>query len=107
MGEKKRIAIATILSMSPQILVIDEPTANLDPRGKWELIELLQGLPMTKIVASHDLEMVEALCERTIVLDEGRVVADGLTRSIMSDISLLEAHGLARTTKVGNKPLVS
>lgn len=94
-GEKKRIAIATILSMSPEVLVIDEPTANLDPRGKWELIELLRGLPMTKIVASHDLEMVEALCERTIVLDEGRVVADDVASVIMSNTALLERHGLA------------
>jgi len=94
-GEKKRIAIATILSMSPEILVIDEPTANLDPRSKWELIELLKGFPMTKIVASHDLEMVEALCERTIVLDEGKIVADDATPSIMSNAALLEAHGLA------------
>jgi len=97
-GEKKRIAIATILSMDPEVLVIDEPTANLDPRGKWALIELLKGLPMTKIVASHDLEMVEALCERTIVLDEGKVVADDSTSSIMSNITLLENHGLAKNT---------
>lgn len=94
-GEKKRIAIATILSMSPKILVIDEPTANLDPRAKWELIELLKGLPMTKIVASHDLEMVEALCERIIVIDEGKVVADDSASRIMSNTALLKAHGLA------------
>ena len=94
-GEKKRIAIATILSMNPEILVIDEPTANLDPRAKWELIELLRGLPVTKIVASHDLELVEALCQRIILLDEGKVIANGSTQSIMSNSSLLEAHGLA------------
>lgn len=94
-GEKKRIAIATILSMSPEILVVDEPTANLDPRGKWELIELLKGLEVTKIVASHDLELVKALCERTIILDEGRVVADDATSLIMSNNTLLEKHGLA------------
>lgn len=94
-GEKKRIAIATILSMKPEILVIDEPTANLDPRAKWELIELLRGLPITKIVASHDLELVEALCQRIILLDEGKVIANGSTQSIMSNAPLLEAHGLA------------
>ena len=98
-GEKKRIAIATILSMSPEILVIDEPTANLDPRAKGELTELLKALSMTKIVASHDLEMVAALCERTIVLDGGRVVAADATSLIMSNIALLERHGLARTTE--------
>ena len=94
-GEKKRISIATILSMSPEILVIDEPTANLDPRAKWELIELVAGLPMTKIVASHDLEMVAALCERTIVLDKGKIAADDATSNIMSNTPLLQRHGLA------------
>lgn len=99
-GEKKRIAIATILSMSPEILVLDEPTANLDPRAKWELIELIKGLPMTKIVASHDLEMVAALCQRTIILDSGAIVADGSTPSIMSNAPLLERYGLAPTPRL-------
>jgi len=102
-GEKKRIAIATILSMSPEILVIDEPTSNLDPRAKWELIELLKGLEMTKIVASHDLELVKALCERTILLDEGKVVADDSTRRIMSNAPLLQAHGLAPPGIIGSQ----
>lgn len=99
-GEKKRIAIATILSMRPEILVIDEPTANLDPRAKWELVKLVKGLPMTKIVASHDLEMVAALCERTIILDEGKIVADDATLNIMSNIDLLERHGLAPASPI-------
>ncbi|MBM4463336.1 MAG: ABC transporter ATP-binding protein [Chloroflexi bacterium] len=96
MGEKKRIAIATVLSMSPEILVLDEPTSNLDPRGKWSFVELLKELPMTKIVATHDLEVVSALCRRTILLDEGRIIADGPTDCILSDADLLEAHGLGR-----------
>jgi len=94
-GEKKRIAIATVLSMSPEILVIDEPTSNLDPRSKWSLSGLLKRLPMTKIVATHDLELVRALCPRTIVLDHGQVIADGTTSQILTNISLLAAHGLA------------
>jgi len=94
-GERKRIAIATVLSMRPEILVIDEPTSNLDPRGKWSLVELLRGLPMTKVIASHDLELVKALCERTVVLDKGRIVADDLTERILSNTTLLELHGLA------------
>lgn len=94
-GEKKRVAIATVLSMGPEVLVLDEPTSNLDPRGRWELIELLRRLPLTKVIASHDLEMVRALCERTILLDEGRVVADDLTSRILSNLPLLAAHGLA------------
>jgi len=97
-GEKKRIAIATVLSMAPEILVLDEPTSNLDPRGRWELIELLRELPLTKLIATHDLEMVRALCERTVFLDQGRVVADGPTHRLLSDLPLLAAHGLAPPT---------
>ena len=94
-GEKKRIAIATVLSMNPEVLVIDEPTSNLDPGSKWSLIELLRGLAITKIIASHDLELVQALCQRAIVLDRGIVVADGATSNILADMPLLMAHGLA------------
>jgi cobalt/nickel transport system ATP-binding protein len=95
LGEKKRIAMATVLSMNPEILVIDEPTSNLDPAGKWSLIELLRGLSITKIIASHDLELVQALCPRAIVLDRGVVIADGATGQILADKPLLMAHGLA------------
>ena len=95
LGEKKRIAIATVLSMNPEILVIDEPTSNLDPRSKWSLITLLKGLPMTRIIASHDLELVRTLCQRVIVLDRGQVVAGGSTEQILTDVQLLKNHGLA------------
>ena len=94
-GEKKRVAIATVLALNPELLVLDEPTSNLDPRSKWSLIELLRQLPVTKIVASHDLELVKALCQRTIILDEGEIVAEGNTMSILNNIPLLRAHGLA------------
>lgn len=94
-GEKKRIAIATVLSMSTEILVLDEPTSNLDHRSKHSLIELLKGLPMTKIIATHDLEVVKTLCQRTILLDEGKLVFDGPTEVILSDAPLLESHGMA------------
>jgi cobalt/nickel transport system ATP-binding protein len=93
-GEKKRIAIATVLAMSPQVLVIDEPTSSLDPRSKWNFMELLRGLKMTKIIASHDLEMVQALCERAIILDKGQIVADGPADRILADRALLTRHGL-------------
>lgn len=99
LGEKKRIAIATVLAMNPEVLVIDEPTGNLDPGSKWSLIELLKGLEITKIIASHDLEMVQALCPRAIILDRGEVIVDGATSHILADKRLLSAHGLAR-----NKP---
>lgn len=94
-GEKKRIAMATVLSMNPEILVIDEPTSNLDPGSKWSLIELLGGLSVTKIIATHDLELVEALCQRVIVFDDGHIVADAATDHILVNKSLLVAHRLA------------
>ncbi|MFH1663035.1 MAG: ABC transporter ATP-binding protein [Chloroflexota bacterium] len=98
-GEKKRIAMATVLSMSPEVLVIDEPTSNLDPRGKWDIIEVLKGLSVTKIIVSHDLEMVRELCPRMIIIDRGRVAADGKTADILADKKLLAEHGLAAAIK--------
>ena len=95
LGEKKRIAIATILSMSPEILVLDEPTSNLDPAGKWLFIELLKGLPKTKIIATHDLQLVKAACQRVIVFDKGQVVADDTADRILRNIPLLASHSLA------------
>ncbi len=93
-GEKKRAALATVLAMDPEILVLDEPTSGLDPRGRRSLINLLRSLPQTMLVATHDLNMVRELLPRTVVLDEGRVVADGATADILSDALLLAAHGL-------------
>lgn len=93
-GEKKRIAIASVLSMKPAVLVLDEPTAGLDPRARRALIGLLRELPLTMIVASHDLPMVRELLPRTVVMDHGRVVADGPTASLLSDPQLLVEHGL-------------
>ncbi len=94
MGEKKRVAIATVLAMNPEILVLDEPTAGLDPRGRRELITLLRQLPQTMLVATHDMRMVAELFKRTIVIDEGQVVADGPTAELFGDERLLTAHGL-------------
>ena len=93
-GEKKRVAIATVLSLDPEILALDEPTSSLDPRGKWALTDLLRSLPVTKIVASHDLDLVSCLCDRIIILDEGRIVADGRAEQILGDKILLAEHGL-------------
>lgn len=95
-GEKKRIAIATVLSMNPEALVLDEPTANLDPRARRGLINLLRELPVTMLVSSHDLAMVRELFPRMIIMDEGRIVADGPTGELMEDDALLEAHGLEK-----------
>ena len=93
-GQKKRIAIATVLSMQPEILVLDEPTAGLDPRARRDLIHLLRELPQTLLIATHDLHMVAELLPRTVVMDNGRVVADDRTGMILQDEALLRAHGL-------------
>jgi len=93
-GEKRAVAIATVLSMSPDVLVLDEPTASLDPRSRRQLIALLAGFAHTKIIATHDLDLVLELCGRTIVLEGGRVAADGRTAEILRDRALLERCGL-------------
>lgn len=95
-GEKKRIAIATVLSMNPKILILDEPSAGLDPRARRTLINLLRDLPITMLVSTHDMKLVEELFPRTIVMDDGRIVRDGLTRDILKDESFLNEHGLEK-----------
>lgn len=97
LGQKKRVAIATVLSMDPEILALDEPSAGLDPRARRSLIALLHALPQTMLVSSHDLSLVRNLLPRTIVMDEGRIVADGPTAVLLSDSALLQAHGLDGT----------
>lgn len=93
-GEKKRIALATVLAMEPSVLVLDEPTAGLDPRGRRMLMRLLAQMPQTMIVSTHDLRMVRELFPRMVILDRGRVVADGPSADLLRDQALLEAHGL-------------
>lgn len=93
-GEKKRAAIATVLAMEPEILVLDEPTSGLDPRARRGLIHLLRELPLTMLVATHDMRMVADLFARTVVMDGGAIVADGPTAEILAEPALLEAHGL-------------
>ncbi len=95
-GEKKRIAIATVLSMNPSILILDEPSAGLDPRARRTLIKLLRDLPITMLVSTHDMRLVQELFPRTIVMDEGLIVADGVTKEILGDEKFLEAHGLEK-----------
>lgn len=96
MGQKKRIAIATVLAMHPHILVLDEPSAGLDPRTRRSLILLLQELPLTMLVATHDLRMVQELFPRMVIMDEGTIVADGPTSTLLEDESLLLTHGLEK-----------
>jgi cobalt/nickel transport system ATP-binding protein len=95
-GEKRAVAIATVLAMAPDILVMDEPSSNLDPRARRRLMELLRSFEHTKIVATHDLELVVEVCARVIVLDGGKVVADGPSRTVLNDEALMLAHGLER-----------
>jgi cobalt/nickel transport system ATP-binding protein len=93
-GEKKRIAIAGVLAMQPQVLVLDEPSAELDPRSRRHLINLLSKLPLTQLIATHDLDLALELCERTVILSQGEIVYDGLTGRAMSDREFLEKHAL-------------
>jgi cobalt/nickel transport system ATP-binding protein len=93
-GEKKRVAIAGVLAMQPQVLVFDEPSAQLDPRSRRQFIDLLKNLPLTQLIATHDLDLALELCNRTIVLNQGRIVRDGLTEQVLSDREFLEEHHL-------------
>jgi len=94
LGQRKRISIATVLSMDPSVLVFDEPTAGLDPRGRRELIRLLAEMSHTLIVSTHDMAFAAEVFDRVVVLDDGMVAADGSASAILSQKELLEEHGL-------------
>jgi len=93
-GQKKRVAIATALAMQPRIMALDEPTSNLDPRGRREIAALLRRLGRTQVIVTHDLELVGRLCDRAVVLAEGRKAADGPIARILADERLLDSCGL-------------
>ena len=93
-GEKKRAAIATVLSMRPQMLALDEPSAGLDPRARRSLITLLDRLDQTILITTHDMHMVKEVFPRSIIMDGGIIVADAPTSEILADQNLLESHGL-------------
>lgn len=93
-GEKRSVAIATVLAMSPDVLVMDEPSSNLDPRGRRRLIGLLRSFEHTRIIATHDLELVVEVCSHVFVLDGGTLVAEGPTLTVLNDEALMLAHGL-------------
>lgn len=93
-GEKRRVAIATVLAMEPSILVMDEPSAGLDPRARRQMIELLLGFGHTALFATHDLDMAQRLCPRTVIMLAGQVAADGPTSQILGDSALLDRCGL-------------
>jgi cobalt/nickel transport system ATP-binding protein len=93
-GERRRVAIATVLAMQPELLVLDEPSANLDPRARRELLDVLAGIGSTMLVTTHDLPLAAELCERVVILAGGRVVADGPARDVLADADGLAAHDL-------------
>jgi cobalt/nickel transport system ATP-binding protein len=93
-GQRRRVAIATVLATRPDVLVLDEPTANLDPAARRELTDVLDSLDITLLVVTHDLPYAHELCSRAVILDGGRVTADGPTGDILADIELLAAHRL-------------
>jgi cobalt/nickel transport system ATP-binding protein len=103
-GEKRAVSIATVLVMSPDILVMDEPTSSLDPQSRRRLIELLKTFHHSKIIATHDLDLAIDLCERVIVIHQGRVVADGPTQRIFQDEALLKSSGLEKPLRMQNCP---
>ncbi|HKZ20842.1 MAG TPA: ABC transporter ATP-binding protein [Acidimicrobiia bacterium] len=93
-GERRKVAIATVLASDSELLVLDEPTSNLDPAGRRELVALLSSLPTTQLIVTHDLPFVFELCPRSIIMDGGRVVADGRTGELLSNRQLMAAHRL-------------
>ncbi|MBE3132209.1 MAG: energy-coupling factor ABC transporter ATP-binding protein, partial [Acidobacteria bacterium] len=94
-GEKRRVCLAGALACRPGLLLLDEPSSGLDPRGRRELAGLLTALPSTMILASHDLGFVRELCPRSIIMDGGTLAADGATAALLADRVLLLQHGLA------------
>ena len=104
-GEKRAVAIASVLAMAPSVLVMDEPTSFLDPKGRRELAELLRSFNHTKIIATHDLDFVLDVCDRTIVIHDGKVLADGKTVDIFTDDELLNESRLERPLRMQGCPL--
>ncbi|MEO0533209.1 MAG: ABC transporter ATP-binding protein [Cyanobacteria bacterium P01_A01_bin.123] len=93
-GQKRMVAIASVLAMHPQLIIYDEPSANLDIRARRRLIQFLQHAEQTTLVCSHDLDLILDVCDRVLLIDQGQIIADGPTREIMGNGSLMEAHGL-------------
>jgi cobalt/nickel transport system ATP-binding protein len=93
-GQRRRVAVATVLAMKPEILVLDEPSSNLDPASRRELADILRSLDITMVMVTHDLPYANELCERAVILNGGVIVSDGSTRSILTNKALLEANRL-------------
>jgi cobalt/nickel transport system ATP-binding protein len=93
-GERKRVCLAGVLACDPAMLVLDEPTSNLDPRARRQLLEILRRFPGTQIIATHDLDFALELCPRVLVLDGGKLQADGPVEQVLANPNLMERHGL-------------
>ena len=93
-GQRRRVAVATVLAMKPEILVLDEPSSNLDPASRRELADILRSLEITMIMVTHDLPYAYELCERSLILSGGVIAADGKTRELLMDVELLKKHRL-------------
>ncbi|OGR90036.1 MAG: cobalt ABC transporter ATP-binding protein [Elusimicrobia bacterium RIFCSPLOWO2_01_FULL_59_12] len=100
MGQRKKVALATVLAMAPRILAFDEPSSGLDPRSRRQLIELLKTLPQSQLIATHDLDLVLDVCHRAILLDGGRIVGEGKVPQIFDQEELLSAHGLEKPLRM-------
>ena len=94
MGQKHVGAIASVLAMQPAMLMMDEPTSSLDPRTRRQLIEMLQSLDTTLLIASHDLAMVGTVCDRVLIIDDGRIAVEGEAAELLADEQLMKSHGL-------------
>ncbi len=106
-GEKRLVSIATTTAMKPDILIMDEPSASLDPKARRRLMQILKGFSHTKIITSHDLDMILEICDRTIVLKNGKIAADGRTYEILTNGKLMEDCGLEMPLSVSNCPICS
>ena len=104
-GEKRAAAIAGILAMQPDVLILDEPTSDLDPKARRRTMELLKSFTHTKLIAGHDIDMVYELCERTIILQNGRIAVDGCTRETVTNASLMESSGLEPPMRLQGCPV--
>ncbi len=108
-GEKKRVSIATVLSYNPEILALDEPTSNTDPKNRRRLINLLKGIAKTIVIATHDLDLVLDVCPRCMIINQGAIRANGKTQELLTNPHLLEANdlelplSLSRLSKIKNR----
>lgn len=107
-GERKRVCLAGVLACEPNLLALDEPSSNLDPRSRRQLIEILKSCEAAQLIATHDLEMILDLCSRVVLLDQGRIQADGPPREILANAPLMHRHGLEvpLSLQLGGRPPV-